>query len=156
MSHPLVLLFVSLLCIQIGCESQGNSPAAVPPSGLAGSNPQAAPALPQGHPPVGNQAQAPAAPQLPATPNHGGVQVQQAQDVKLVGTVVETFNAASYTYVKFKDDSAKEQWAAILKVDLKQGQKIEVNQQMVMDNFQSKSLNRTFDRIIFGTAKVLQ
>ena len=55
-----------------------------------------------------------------------------------------------------KDDKDKEQWAAILKVDLKQGQKIEVNQQMVMDNFQSKSLNRTFDRIIFGTAKVLQ
>ena len=156
MFHPLVLLFVSLLFVQTGCESQTNAPAPIPPSGLAGAKPQDAPALPQGHPPVGNQAQAPAAPQLPATPNHGGAQVQQAQDAKLMGTVVETFNAASYTYVKFKDDKDKEQWAAILKVDLKQGQKIEVNQQMVMDNFQSKSLNRTFDRIIFGTAKVLQ
>ena len=36
-----------------------------------------------------------------------------------------------------------EQWAAVLTVEVKKGDTVEIKQQMVMENFQSKSLNRS-------------
>ena len=51
-------------------------------------------------------------------------------DQKIKGTVLEVHNAASYTYLKVKDQTAKEQWAAVLQIAVKQGQKVEINQQV--------------------------
>jgi hypothetical protein len=64
------------------------------------------------------------------------------------GTVVETVNAAAYTYVQV--DTGKEKiWAAAPQFPVKVGDKVTVPAGMPMKNFQSKTLNRTFDTIYF-------
>jgi hypothetical protein len=64
------------------------------------------------------------------------------------GTVVETTNAASYTYVRV--DTGKEKiWAAAAQFRVKVGDKVTVPAGMPMKDFQSKTLNRTFDTIYF-------
>ena len=151
-----LLIGASLMTLTLwGCSEAQPETKAVPPSGLAGSgDPKAA--LPAGHPPIGDQATKPNVPNLPASPGHSlGAPAPAAAEVTFTGTVVEAVDATSYTYLKVKTADAQEKWAAVLKLEVKAGQKIEVKQQMVMENFQSKTLNRTFEKIIFGTAKTV-
>lgn len=69
----------------------------------------------------------------------------------LKGTVVETMNVTEYTYIRFKTDAGAEEWAAIPKTTINVGDKVTVQQSIVMNAFHSPSLNRTFDKIIFAT-----
>ena len=62
--------------------------------------------------------------------------------------VSETMDAAGYTHVKVEEDG-KSYWIAGPKTELKVGDKISYVEQMWMENFPSKSLNKTFDRIMF-------
>jgi hypothetical protein len=80
------------------------------------------------------QEQAAAAPAVPANPN------------QLAGPVAETFNGGGYTYLRIGD-----QWAAIPETKIEQGSNVTIDKQMTMEKFESKSLNRTFDRIVFGS-----
>ncbi len=67
------------------------------------------------------------------------------------GTVVETVNAANYTYVQV--DTGKEKiWAAAPQFPVKVGDKVTVPAGMPMKNYQSKTLKRTFDTVYFVTA----
>ncbi len=64
------------------------------------------------------------------------------------GTVIETTNAASYTYVRI--DTGKEKvWAAAPQFAVKVGDKASFSDGMPMAKFQSKALNRTFDMVYF-------
>jgi len=76
----------------------------------------------------------------------------QASTIK--GTVVETMNASGYTYVSV-ESGGKKQWAAVPATEVKVGDSVEVAPGMVMHNFSSKALNRTFESIVFsqGLAK---
>ena len=67
------------------------------------------------------------------------------------GKVAETMDASGYTYVRLDDGSGKELWAAVPKTDLKVGEEITLQGGSVMENFNSKSLNKTFEKIIFAT-----
>ena len=66
------------------------------------------------------------------------------------GTVVETMNAANYTYVRVKTSSG-EIWAATGQFQIAVGDKVTVPLEMPMENFHSNSLNRTFPTIYFTT-----
>jgi hypothetical protein len=68
---------------------------------------------------------------------------------KVTGTVAETFDAAGYTYLKLKTASGEE-WAAVRQTPVKQGQTVTMSVQMTAEKFESKTLKRTFDRILFG------
>ena len=140
----------------LGCPTQQQKPE-VPPSGLAGvgkTQPEPKSNLPSGHPPLSGTQQKVARPQT--TLNHGNPpNAPKAVSQLIQGTVLEVFTASNYTYLKVTDKADKMHWAAVLNLDVKKGDNVEINQQMVMDNFQSKTLNRTFDKIIFGTAKKL-
>src|SRR5512137_1455173 len=64
------------------------------------------------------------------------------------GTVVETMDAATYTYVQV--DTGKEKiWAAAPQFPVKVGDKVAVPPGMPMQNYHSKTLNRTFETIFF-------
>ena len=64
------------------------------------------------------------------------------------GKVIETMNAAGYTYVQV--DTGKEKfWAAAPETAVKVGDTVAVPEGMPMPNFQSKALNRTFDVVYF-------
>lgn len=68
----------------------------------------------------------------------------------LSGTVLETMDAAGYTYVKLKTASG-ETWAAVNQAKVEKGQTVTVLNPMPMDGFESKTLNRKFEHIVFGT-----
>lgn len=76
-----------------------------------------------------------------------------AQAAPLAGTVLEVTNAASYTYLRLKTKEG-EKWAAVPAAPVKVGADVEIFDPQPMDGFRSSSLNRTFDRIVFGTVTV--
>jgi hypothetical protein len=65
------------------------------------------------------------------------------------GTVVETMDSGGYTYLCIESGGQKK-WAAIPKAEVKVGQQVELRPGMVMQQFTSKTLKRTFDTIIFS------
>lgn len=67
----------------------------------------------------------------------------------LSGKVVETMNSGGYTYVSL-DNSGKKTWVAMPQTTVKVGQNVTCQPGMPMENFTSKTLNRTFDRVIFS------
>jgi DNA/RNA endonuclease YhcR with UshA esterase domain len=79
-------------------------------------------------------------PQVPATPQLASVS----------GKVVQKLDASSYTYIRLDDGTGNETWAAVPKTQLEIGEQIALKGGIVMRNFNSKTLNRTFDSIIFA------
>jgi len=65
------------------------------------------------------------------------------------GQVLETRDAEPYTYLRLKTDQG-EQWAVVDKAAVKKGASASVEVVMVVDNFESKALHKTFSSIIFG------
>lgn len=73
----------------------------------------------------------------------------------LSGKVVETMDSGRYTYV-FLEKNNKKTWVAVYKMKIVVGQEVAFKPGIEMRNFESKTLNRTFDRIIFSTGIVEQ
>lgn len=69
----------------------------------------------------------------------------------LSGTVLETMNSGGYTYFNIKDKEGKERWVAIPETKITKGEEIRYYDGMVMKNFTSKTLKRTFPAIIFSS-----
>ncbi|SHO48606.1 hypothetical protein [Desulfopila aestuarii] len=65
------------------------------------------------------------------------------------GTVLETINAAGYTYI-YVDSGSSKDWVAIPETKVSVGDKVNYTQGMEMKDFHSKSLDRTFPAIIFS------
>jgi hypothetical protein len=68
----------------------------------------------------------------------------------VTGTVLETIDAAGYTYLRLKTPKG-EIWAAVTKAAVRKGSEVTVGNATWMDGFESKTLNRKFDHIVFGT-----
>jgi hypothetical protein len=68
----------------------------------------------------------------------------------VTGKVMETMNAGGYTYLRIATASG-DVWAAVGQTTIKKGAAVSVAPQMVAENFESKSLNRKFDRLVMGT-----
>lgn len=67
----------------------------------------------------------------------------------LSGKVIETMNSGGYTYVCIESSGVKT-WVAMPQTTVKVGQQISCQPGGVMQNFTSKTLNRTFASIIFS------
>ena len=67
----------------------------------------------------------------------------------LTGVVLESLDASSYTYLRLKTRDG-EAWAAVPAVRVKTGAQVTVENGMTMQNFKSKSLDRTFPLIVLG------
>jgi len=67
----------------------------------------------------------------------------------LRGEVLEAQNVEAYTYLRLKTKEG-EVWAAVSKATVVKGQQVELVDAAVMENFESKTLKRTFDRIYFA------
>ena len=76
----------------------------------------------------------------------------------VTGEVLEVRDVDSYTYLRLKTKDG-ETWAAVDKAPVKKGAKVTIENVMVMKNFESKSLKKTFPTILFGnlggTGKVI-
>jgi len=68
----------------------------------------------------------------------------------VTGTVLETMDAANYTYVRVKSD-AGDLWAASLQFKVAVGDRVVVPLETPMSNFRSESLKRDFKVIYFAS-----
>jgi hypothetical protein len=88
---------------------------------------------------------APAAPARMAAPSQPG----QAAGTTIAGKVLERIDAGPYSYLRL-DTLGGEQWAAVPKCNAKNGDAVVVAHAMPMDGFESKTLQRKFEHIVFG------
>lgn len=66
------------------------------------------------------------------------------------GEVLEVQNVANFTYLRLKTQDG-EIWAAVINTPIKQGAKVTIENAIVMKNFESKTLKKTFPMIVFGS-----
>ena len=64
--------------------------------------------------------------------------------------MLEVKDVESYTYLRLKTAQG-ETWAAVPTAQVKKGAKVTIENAMVMNNFESKALKKTFDSVVFGT-----
>jgi len=76
------------------------------------------------------------------------------QPAEFAGKVVEKQDVSPYTYVRLDDGAGHETWAAVPQAQLEIGEEIALQSGIVMTNFSSKTLNRTFESIIFASGIV--
>ncbi len=69
------------------------------------------------------------------------------------GKALETMNAGGYTYLQV-DIGDKQQWVAMPETTIRVGDAVTYYDGMVMSNFTSKSLNRTFESVVFSNGLV--
>jgi len=67
----------------------------------------------------------------------------------LSGKVVETMDSGRYTYVCLEKNN-KKTWVAVYKMNVVLGQHMSFKPGIEMVNFESKTLNRKFDKIYFS------
>ena len=72
------------------------------------------------------------------------------QGPTLSGVVLEVKDVDAYTYLRLKTRDG-ETWAAVGKAPVKVGAEVTIVDASVMQNFESKSIKKTFDTIVFGT-----
>ena len=68
----------------------------------------------------------------------------------VTGKVVETMDSGGYTYALVNDKDGLKTWVAMPKTTITKGSEITCFPGMVMTNFNSSSLKRTFERIVFS------
>ncbi|WP_243285863.1 hypothetical protein [Geothrix terrae] len=101
---------------------------------MAGFSPDAAAATPP-------QASSPA-------PHPTGAQIPQGED--LTGKVLERLDASPYCYLRLKTAKG-EVWTAVPEAKAEKGSEVTVANAVLMTNFESKTLKRTFAEVYFGT-----
>ncbi|MBA4371313.1 MAG: DNA-binding protein [Thermodesulfovibrio sp.] len=74
---------------------------------------------------------------------------EQPETAAISGKVVQTMNSGGYTYVEI-ENKGKKIWVAIGETKIKKGETVSFKPGAVMENFESKTLKRKFDRIIFS------
>lgn len=84
----------------------------------------------------------------PAAAKHGAAE-SVAPTGGFSGKVLETMNAASYTYA-LVDTSSGKRWTAAPQVAVKVGDTVAVADAMAMPNYHSKTLNRDFEVVYFA------
>ena len=157
MKKTIVILLAALMVSAIGCQKkeetakapappvaaqavapQTTAPQAVEPKAAA---PQAAPQTTAPHPPIG-------------TPSGGDPHANLRLKEIPAGTghkgkVVQVMEAGNYTYLEVEEKGQK-LWIAALKTKLNKGDIVEFPDSKPMEKFESKTLKRTFDKIIFA------
>lgn len=133
--RSLILAFTLAPLVACSTQSASNTAAEVGAASQPGTSQPGAP------PPVGKatgQAQSP----------EGAPASSDAAPRTITGRVVETMDAASYTYVRV-DTGSEEVWAAASQFPVKVGERVSVALDFPMKNFHSNSLNRDFPVIYF-------
>ena len=78
-----------------------------------------------------------------------------ADDILMTGTVTHTKKAGKYTYLTL-DQKGKEVWVATTSTHVLVGDVIDYSEALLIENFEAKSFNRTFDKIYFtGGVKIV-
>ncbi|MFI5360672.1 MAG: DNA-binding protein [Elusimicrobiota bacterium] len=76
-----------------------------------------------------------------------------ARAAAILGKVAETMDSGGYTYARVTQDGSST-WVAVPVMKLKTGDVVAFQSGMVMQNFASPTLHRTFDSIVFSPGPV--
>ena len=74
----------------------------------------------------------------------------------LAGKILKSMDSGGYTYIYLQKKGGKKIWVSFPKTKVTVGKKIELVRGEEFKNFESKTLNRTFDSIIFSLGPVLK
>jgi hypothetical protein len=66
------------------------------------------------------------------------------------GRIAETIQVPSYTYLRLATEGGEELWTAVPSTEVTVGQEARVVESLVMKDFTSRTLSRTFESIVFG------
>lgn len=91
-------------------------------------------------------------------PGHPAAGAQPAANKPLLnkGKVLSTIDTGMYTYIEVSRGKESE-WVAVTSMPVKKGDTVAYDEGAVMTNFYSKTLNRTFPKVIFvGRASVVK
>jgi hypothetical protein len=88
-------------------------------------------------------------PQASAAPAASAATPAAADASAFTGTVAEALNAGGYTYVRLQAAGKDDVWIAANEFPTKAGERLTVALEMPMQNFESKTLNRTFPLVYF-------
>ena len=81
---------------------------------------------------------------------HAGMKAQEIPaGAGKKATVTQTMNSGGYTYVEAADEKGAKVWLALPEIKVAKGDKIEFPETPPLANFQSKTLNKTFEKISF-------
>jgi hypothetical protein len=72
----------------------------------------------------------------------------------LSGKVLESMDSGGYTYIQIEAANGKKLWIAVPKMKVTKGQNMSFKPGGLMKNFESKTLKRTFDEIIFSAGPI--
>lgn len=68
----------------------------------------------------------------------------------LSGKVLQTMDSGGYSYIYLQKKNGEKVWVAVMQTPVKVGSQMSFKPGMEMQKFESKSLKRTFDKIIFS------
>lgn len=150
MKKTVVILLAAFMVTAAGCQKKEEAAKTAAPqvSAQAVASPAAAPqAAPQAPPPA---APLQAAATVPSGSDpHAGLKLKEIPAGKgHKGKVLQIIDAGSYTYLEVEEKGQK-LWVAALKVKAAKGDTVEFPDSNPMENFRSKTLNKTFDKILF-------
>jgi len=74
----------------------------------------------------------------------------------ITGKVVQSMNSGGYSYVYLQRDNGEKLWLAVTAARINVGDHLSFKEGLVMKNFESKTLKRTFDTIVFSNGIVQQ
>jgi len=75
---------------------------------------------------------------------------------QITGTVLESMNSGGYSYISLQKKSGGKLWIAVPETKITVGRQMSFKEGLVMTNFQSKTLKRSFDSIIFSNGIISQ
>jgi hypothetical protein len=127
----LVVMLAIVALAAFGCKKKEEAPKAMAPEAGAPTQQMPAGATPGGDPHAGLKPQ-----EIPAGAGHKG-------------KVLQTMDSGGYTYAEVEENGQK-MWVAVMQTKVKIGETVEFPDSPPMVNFQSKTLKRTFDKIIFA------
>lgn len=85
-----------------------------------------------------------------AAPTQAGAAAAAPVAAGISGVVQERLEAAPYCYLRLKTAKG-DVWAAVPEAKIEKGTEVTIANPMLMANFESKTLNRTFAEVFFGT-----
>lgn len=121
--------FLMTLAFIVGCGAASLSLAAT-----------ATPNVPAGHPKIEYPAQS----------------ATHQQSAPISGKVLHAMNSGGYSYIYLQKNSGEKVWIAVAETRANVGDRMSFQEGLVMKNFESKTLKRTFDSIIFSNGVVPQ
>lgn len=135
---PIVAILIVAALAACGTKTENQPKSAAAPQKAPAQQSALEQMLPPDHPPIPRAGDPVTAP--PAS---------QANAAKLTGKVLESIDAGGYTYLKLRTASG-DVWTAVQQTAARPGTEITILPQITMENFESKTLNRKFDQVIFG------